>query len=101
MPVRVTAIDGHGGAGKSTLADRIATALGDAPIVHNQSFVRAIGTEREDSAIVGAVIGLTDLIDRPTIAVARSLHVGAMQPVFPSETNRRSQRPTSECVAAL
>jgi hypothetical protein len=24
-----------------------------------------------------------------------------MQPVFPSETNRRSQRPTSECVAAL
>lgn len=38
MPVRVTAIDGHGGAGKSTLADRIATALGDAPIVHTDDF---------------------------------------------------------------
>jgi chloramphenicol 3-O-phosphotransferase len=38
MPVRVTAIDGHGGAGKSTLADRIATALGDAPIVHTDAF---------------------------------------------------------------
>jgi uridine kinase len=38
MPVRVTAIDGHGGAGKSTLAARIATVLGDAPIVHTDDF---------------------------------------------------------------
>ena len=38
MPVRVVAIDGHGGAGKTTLADRLARALGDAPIVHTDDF---------------------------------------------------------------
>jgi uridine kinase len=38
MSLRVTAIDGHGGAGKSTLANRIAHALGDAPIVHTDEF---------------------------------------------------------------
>ena len=38
MPVRVTAIDGPGGAGKSSLAARIAAALGNAPVVHTDDF---------------------------------------------------------------
>ncbi len=38
MPVRVVAIDGHGGAGKSTLAKRIAAALDGAPIVPTDDF---------------------------------------------------------------
>ena len=38
MPLRVLAIDGHGGAGKTTLAERIAAALGGAPIVHTDDF---------------------------------------------------------------
>jgi uridine kinase len=38
MPVRVVAIDGPGGAGKSTLAARLAVHLDDAPIVHTDDF---------------------------------------------------------------
>jgi uridine kinase len=36
--VRLVAIDGPGGAGKSLLADRLAGYLGDAPIVHTDDF---------------------------------------------------------------
>ncbi|MFD6275793.1 uridine kinase [Streptomyces sp. NPDC060209] len=32
-PVRLIAVDGHAGSGKSTFADRLATALGDAPVL--------------------------------------------------------------------
>jgi uridine kinase len=32
-PVRLVAVDGHAGAGKSTLADRLAAALGGAPVL--------------------------------------------------------------------
>ncbi len=38
IPVRLVAIDGPGGAGKSTFAARLATALGDAPVVHTDDF---------------------------------------------------------------
>jgi uridine kinase len=38
MPVSVIAIDGHGGAGKSTLARHLSVALDDAPIVHTDEF---------------------------------------------------------------
>ena len=37
-PVRLVAIDGPGGAGKSVFAARLAAALGDAPIVHTDDF---------------------------------------------------------------
>lgn len=40
-PVRLVAIDGPGGAGKSTFASRLAAALGDAPIVHTDDFASA------------------------------------------------------------
>ncbi|MGG2463627.1 uridine kinase family protein [Streptomyces sp. RGM 3693] len=33
-PVRLIAVDGHAGSGKSTFAGRLAEALGDAPVVH-------------------------------------------------------------------
>ncbi|MEV5679592.1 MULTISPECIES: uridine kinase family protein [unclassified Streptomyces] len=33
-PVRLIAIDGHAGSGKSTFAARLAAALGDAPVLH-------------------------------------------------------------------
>ncbi|MFE9728685.1 uridine kinase [Streptomyces sp. NPDC005794] len=33
-PVRLIAVDGHAGSGKSTFAGRLATALGDAPVLH-------------------------------------------------------------------
>ncbi|WP_280696850.1 hypothetical protein [Kitasatospora sp. GP82] len=33
-PVRVVAVDGHAGAGKTTFAARLATALGGAPVLH-------------------------------------------------------------------
>lgn len=33
-PVRLVAVDGHAGSGKSTLADRLARALGGAPVLH-------------------------------------------------------------------
>lgn len=39
-PLRLVAIDGPGGAGKSTLADRLADAAG-APIVHTDDFASA------------------------------------------------------------
>ncbi len=38
MPVSVVAIDGRGGAGKSTLARHLAVALGGAPVVHTDDF---------------------------------------------------------------
>lgn len=38
MTTRVIAIDGPGGAGKSTLAGHLAIALGGAPIVHTDDF---------------------------------------------------------------
>lgn len=37
-PVRLVAIDGPGGAGKSTFAARLADALGHAPVVHTDDF---------------------------------------------------------------
>ena len=37
-PIRLVAIDGHGGAGKSTFAARLARALGDVPTVHTDDF---------------------------------------------------------------
>ncbi|MFC9331471.1 uridine kinase [Kitasatospora sp. NPDC057015] len=33
-PVRLVAVDGHAGSGKTTFAGRLAAALGDAPVVH-------------------------------------------------------------------
>ncbi|MEV7598577.1 hypothetical protein AB0O91_14465 [Kitasatospora sp. NPDC089797] len=33
-PVRLVAVDGHAGSGKTTFAGRLATALGGAPVVH-------------------------------------------------------------------
>ncbi|MEU5889608.1 hypothetical protein ABZ835_22635 [Streptomyces sp. NPDC047461] len=33
-PVRLIAVDGHAGSGKSTFAGRLAAALGDAPVLH-------------------------------------------------------------------
>jgi uridine kinase len=38
MPCKVVAIDGPGGAGKSTLAARVSRRLSDAPIVHTDDF---------------------------------------------------------------
>ena len=38
MSTRVIAIDGPGGAGKSTLAERVSVALGNSPIVHTDDF---------------------------------------------------------------
>ena len=37
-PVRLVAIDGPGGAGKSTFAARLASALGGVPVVHTDDF---------------------------------------------------------------
>jgi uridine kinase len=37
-PVRLVAIDGPGGAGKSTFADRLAAALGSAQVIHTDDF---------------------------------------------------------------
>lgn len=37
-PVRLVAIDGPGGAGKSTFAGHLAAALDDAPVVHTDDF---------------------------------------------------------------
>lgn len=38
MPVRLIAVDGPGGAGKSTFARRLASALNEAPVVHTDDF---------------------------------------------------------------
>jgi uridine kinase len=38
MSTKIIAIDGPGGAGKSTLAERLSRALGNAPIVHTDDF---------------------------------------------------------------
>jgi len=38
MTTRVVAVDGPGGAGKSTLASRLSSALGDAPVIHTDDF---------------------------------------------------------------
>ena len=40
-PVRLVAIDGPGGAGKSTFAERLAAAADGAPIVHTDDFASA------------------------------------------------------------
>jgi len=38
IPVRLVAVDGPGGAGKSTYAARLAAALGGVPVVHTDDF---------------------------------------------------------------
>jgi uridine kinase len=38
MGTRVVAVDGHGGAGKTTFAERLAAALGGAQIAHTDDF---------------------------------------------------------------
>jgi uridine kinase len=38
MSTRIIAIDGPGGAGKSTLAERLSVAMGNVPIVHTDDF---------------------------------------------------------------
>ena len=48
-PVRLVAVDGHAGSGKSTLARRLATLLGNAPVLH-----------LDDLAAHGAFFGWTD-----------------------------------------
>ena len=40
-PLRLVAIDGPGGAGKSTLAGRLAHAAHDAPVIHTDDFASA------------------------------------------------------------
>lgn len=40
---RIVAVDGRGGAGKSTFAGRLAVALGDAPVVHTDDFADRAG----------------------------------------------------------
>lgn len=37
-PVRLVAVDGHAGAGKSTLAERLAAEAGGVPVVHTDDF---------------------------------------------------------------
>jgi uridine kinase len=37
-PVRLVAVDGHAGSGKSTFAGQLARALGDAPVLHLDDF---------------------------------------------------------------
>ncbi|MFP3990010.1 hypothetical protein U9R90_21565 [Streptomyces sp. E11-3] len=37
-PVRLVAVDGHAGSGKSTFADQLAEALGGAPVLHLDDF---------------------------------------------------------------
>ncbi|WP_156721440.1 uridine kinase family protein [Streptomyces apocyni] len=37
-PVRLVAVDGHAGSGKSTFAERLAEALGGAPVLHLDDF---------------------------------------------------------------
>lgn len=38
MTTKIVAVDGPGGAGKSTLAEQLAAALGNAPVVHTDDF---------------------------------------------------------------
>jgi uridine kinase len=38
VATRIVAVDGHGGAGKSTFADRLAAALGGVPVAHTDDF---------------------------------------------------------------
>ena len=38
IPTRVVAVDGPGGAGKSTYADRLSNAFGGAPVAHTDDF---------------------------------------------------------------
>jgi len=40
-PVRLVAVDGPGGAGKTTFADRLAAVAGGAPIIHTDDFASA------------------------------------------------------------
>jgi uridine kinase len=37
-PVRIVAVDGPGGAGKTTFASMLASALGDPPVIHTDDF---------------------------------------------------------------
>ncbi|TVL93234.1 uridine kinase [Streptomyces sp. SAJ15] len=37
-PVRLVAVDGHAGSGKTTFANRLAAALGGAPVLHTDDF---------------------------------------------------------------
>lgn len=39
MPISILAIDGGGGAGKSTLANRLCSVLNDCPVIHTDDFV--------------------------------------------------------------
>ena len=38
MATRIVAVDGHGGAGKSTFAERLSEALGGVPVAHTDDF---------------------------------------------------------------
>ncbi|MEU5958352.1 hypothetical protein [Streptomyces sp. NPDC047525] len=55
-PVRLVAVDGHAGSGKSTFADRLAQALGGAPVLH-----------LDDIASHDALFGWTERLRREVI----------------------------------
>lgn len=56
-PVRLVAVDGHAGSGKTTFAARLAEALGGAPVLH-----------LDDLASHDAFFGWTDRLDEQVLA---------------------------------
>ncbi|EST24458.1 hypothetical protein N566_24980 [Streptomycetaceae bacterium MP113-05] len=85
-PVRLVAVDGHAGSGKSTLADRLARALGGAPVVHLDE--------------VASHAALFDWVDRLTDQVTGPLSRGETAQVEVYDWERRAYRGRAPVVPA-
>ncbi|GGU51083.1 uridine kinase family protein [Streptomyces lavendofoliae] len=85
-PVRLIAVDGHAGSGKSTFAARLAAALGGAPVLHLDD----IATHDELFAWTG----------RLRVQVLEPLARGEDARIHPYDWNRRCFGPTRPLPAA-
>ncbi|MFE7317715.1 uridine kinase [Streptomyces sp. NPDC057555] len=107
-PVRLVAVDGHAGSGKSTFAARLAEALGGAPVVHTDDLATHeelfgwSGRFREQvlaplSRGEAARYGVYDWVRREFSAV-RELPPAAVVLVEGVGTGRRELRPYLACL---
>ncbi|MFR9796647.1 uridine kinase [Streptomyces sp. MS06] len=107
-PVRLVGVDGHAGSGKSTFADRLARALGDAPVLHLDDVASHDAMFDWTDRLLGQVIGPLSrgATARYTPYDWHARRFGAPRPLHPAPVvlvegvgaGRRALRPYLACL---